>query len=491
MTIKELETRTGMERANIRFYEKEGLLSPKRLDNGYRDYSEEDADLLLRIKLLRSLHLPLDEIQAVKEGKITLAAILDRQQQRLSSEEKEVALAGKVCREIREEGASFNRLDAEKYLRQIAEKEVKPQVSAGSSPAKPTYFSEPSDKDRLPPAFTPFRRFFARSIDLVIYGLPVQLLIARFIPPSLLSEMAWITLLNSYIGYGVMLLVEPILLHFFGCTPGKWLWGLRVEGPEGKLSWAEARARTLEMFSRGLGWGIPGYILWREFDCMRDCMDRKAMPWDYVRYYTVDESKTRFRAVGTLGFHLAMLGLTIFVGFLQLLPPNRGELTTAEFAENYNYYVWYLGLSSNVYHLDEEANFAPLPESPGTVVIYLGGRLRSEFDCQLEDGKIVSATVHMERFGGQITFGATDMLLPILACSGGWSNLSDIVELARLEEEISPNSLSDYSMKIPGGTASWTVQTEGYELYDNFGMISKDGEENAFYRVLTIQKDLT
>ena len=46
-------------------------------------------------------------------------------------------------------------------------------------------------------------------------------------------------------------------------------------------------------------------------------------------------------------------------------------------------------------------------------------------------------------------------------------------------------------MKIPGGTASWTVQTEGYELYDNFGMISKDGEENAFYRVLTIQKDLT
>ena len=38
MTIKELETRTGMERANIRFYEKEGLLSPKRLDNGYRDY---------------------------------------------------------------------------------------------------------------------------------------------------------------------------------------------------------------------------------------------------------------------------------------------------------------------------------------------------------------------------------------------------------------------------------------------------------------------
>ena len=39
MTIKELETRTGISRANIRYYEREGLLSPRRLDNGYRDYT--------------------------------------------------------------------------------------------------------------------------------------------------------------------------------------------------------------------------------------------------------------------------------------------------------------------------------------------------------------------------------------------------------------------------------------------------------------------
>ena len=36
MTIKELEARSGMTRANIRFYEQEGLLTPQRLDNGYR-----------------------------------------------------------------------------------------------------------------------------------------------------------------------------------------------------------------------------------------------------------------------------------------------------------------------------------------------------------------------------------------------------------------------------------------------------------------------
>ena len=42
MTIRELEQKSGLERANIRFYEKEKLLNPVRRENGYRDYSEED-----------------------------------------------------------------------------------------------------------------------------------------------------------------------------------------------------------------------------------------------------------------------------------------------------------------------------------------------------------------------------------------------------------------------------------------------------------------
>ena len=42
MTIKEMEALTGLTRANIRFYEQHGLLSPERHQNGYRDYTEED-----------------------------------------------------------------------------------------------------------------------------------------------------------------------------------------------------------------------------------------------------------------------------------------------------------------------------------------------------------------------------------------------------------------------------------------------------------------
>ena len=46
MHIKDIETRTGLSRANIRYYEQEGLVHPVRARNGYRDYSQEDLDTL-------------------------------------------------------------------------------------------------------------------------------------------------------------------------------------------------------------------------------------------------------------------------------------------------------------------------------------------------------------------------------------------------------------------------------------------------------------
>ena len=70
MTIKELETSLGMTRANIRFYEQEGFLSPARGANNYRIYSEEDVETLRKLKLLRQLGLPLDTIKKVQQGEL-------------------------------------------------------------------------------------------------------------------------------------------------------------------------------------------------------------------------------------------------------------------------------------------------------------------------------------------------------------------------------------------------------------------------------------
>ena len=77
MTIKELEQLSEMTRANIRFYEKEGLLSPARNESGYRDYSEADIQLLKKIIILRKLGIPVQQIGDILDGALPLQEALE------------------------------------------------------------------------------------------------------------------------------------------------------------------------------------------------------------------------------------------------------------------------------------------------------------------------------------------------------------------------------------------------------------------------------
>ena len=83
MKINEVEAAVGVTKKNIRFYEEEGLISPRREPgNGYRSYSEADVERLRRIKLLRKLDVPLAEIRQMLEGECTLAEGMTRQLER-------------------------------------------------------------------------------------------------------------------------------------------------------------------------------------------------------------------------------------------------------------------------------------------------------------------------------------------------------------------------------------------------------------------------
>ena len=67
MQIKDVEKLTGMPRANIRYYEKQGLLNrTERNEYNYREYTQEDVRQLQRIRILRLLEVPMEEIKAVK-----------------------------------------------------------------------------------------------------------------------------------------------------------------------------------------------------------------------------------------------------------------------------------------------------------------------------------------------------------------------------------------------------------------------------------------
>lgn len=57
MRIGELARRTGASERALRYYEEQGLLSPARLPNGYRDYDERCAVTVRRIRILLSAGL--------------------------------------------------------------------------------------------------------------------------------------------------------------------------------------------------------------------------------------------------------------------------------------------------------------------------------------------------------------------------------------------------------------------------------------------------
>ena len=124
MKINEVEAAVGVTKKNIRFYEEEGLISPRREPgNGYRSYSEADVERLRRIKLLRKLDVPLAEIRQMLEGECTLAEGMSRQLERLNTRRTDLDEAVNFCTLLQREPVSLNELDVEQTLARLTAKE--------------------------------------------------------------------------------------------------------------------------------------------------------------------------------------------------------------------------------------------------------------------------------------------------------------------------------------------------------------------------------
>lgn len=80
-TTGEFAEHTGLSAHTLRFYEKEGLLSPARDSSGRRAYTEEDADWVAFIRQLKDTGMQLEDIKRYAvlraEGDSTLSARRD------------------------------------------------------------------------------------------------------------------------------------------------------------------------------------------------------------------------------------------------------------------------------------------------------------------------------------------------------------------------------------------------------------------------------
>ena len=319
MTIKELEVRLGISRANIRFYEKEGLLRPARRANGYRDYSAEDAAALEKIALLRRLGMPVETIRQVQREELSPQTALRRQDLALKALKMERWQARRLCTAMLEEQVTYAALEPEKYRGAL------PQPAA-AAPALPP-------EEQREPAVTHWvRRGLARLLDL---GLCWGLWFAVCFGMLQCTVSHWLLQLLAVMG--LCLLLEPVLLALWGTTPGRYLLGLQLEsgipGPDRRLTYGEALWRTAHVLLYGLLLGIPilGWIL--IFKVCYDSRQGKVQRWNEDWDYYLAERPRQWI------FDLMAAGLAVLLVLLPgrlLALPYAAPLTPAQYAANLN-----------------------------------------------------------------------------------------------------------------------------------------------------------
>ncbi len=478
MKIKEIEELTGMERANIRFYEREGLITPKRMQNGYRDYSDHEVQMLLRIKLLRSLHVSLDEIKALKDGNKSLADILSYQIAKLEQEKQDASYAQNVCRAIQEDKVTFFNLDAKKYLDDI-NRTMKERSSL--------YFTVKGDD--LPQVYHPWRRYLARMLDIFIYSIIWWAFLAFVFHSNIATRSNIENLLHSFIVLTIMLFVEPLWLHLFGTTPGKAIFGLRIENPDGSnISYSEGLQRTWGVIGYGMGYNLPVYSTIRIWKSYKLCSDNEIQPWDEHISYTIKDTK-KYRSVLYIGACVALCAVLITIFFAQQLPPNRGNLTIAEFVENHNYYAKYHGIDLGNEYLNKDGEWVKKAEKEGggTFHYEIGYAEKPEYHFAVKNGYVtgVSFTIETKNNDDWINSYNKHMILASLAFAGAQDKMRLFSNIPnRISEQIENNTFKDFQFDEAGITFACDVEYSGYEDWNLEYLFPEEYVEETYFKLV-------
>ncbi len=317
MQIQDVERETGLDRATIRFYEKERIVVPKRMDNGYRTYSDDDIALLLKIKLLRLLGVSLFNIKCLQNGTGNFGEILSEQVKALENQIRLNEQAKFVCAEIQRDCAEYENLDTVYYLRLLES----PLVSASHS------FQEPVKKQAHP-----WRRYFARMLDYSLLGALLEFILVVVLRIRPFNDGA-----EALVGFATYFIAIPVfaaLLHFWGTTPGKWVMGIKIENINGgKLSYYDAFVREKDIIWHGLGFFFPILSWWRLYASYKEDSAGEENYWNHTsEIIYVDWSNLKKWCLA--GLYCASLAIALITSMQVNMPKYIGnKLTVKRFAE--------------------------------------------------------------------------------------------------------------------------------------------------------------
>lgn len=470
MLIRELEQKSGLDRATIRFYEREGFIDPERKENGYREYTQEDLDHLKKIRLLRQLGMSLETIKGLQKGTENFSTALSAQIQTLEQQIQTASDAKAVCTAIFQANTSYAALDAEYYLPQL-HKSKQPQSLNRENAAAQYVFREPVYRH-----YHPVRRFLARITDYMLIRIILTFFLTVVFRIRPLS-----TILSEVLTFAIPFLMVRIgaaMLHCWGTTPGKWLYGLAVRTENGdKLSYEDALEREKLVLKEGYGYGIPVWSIYRMYKSYMYYGDVE-LDWDRESEYQYHSWSAR-RIVTLAAAIILLTGMSLWSVLDITQPKHRGELSIAQFAENYNYYMKML---------NEDADRTALLQSDGThyappadtVVVYIEGVPGSEdmdFRYTTSDGNIRS--IHYESNWTDVGIvspksKACQIAAITLLMSQKGIGQSELLEFGELLD--SADYSVDGKLSYENIEITWSVTTENCEVISNWITTADDAK---------------
>lgn len=269
------------------------------------------------------------------------------------------------------------------------------------------------------------------------------------------------------------LAVEPLWLHFWGWTPGKWVFGLKLRDKDGNklpLDWAFDRSKILAW--EGYGWNIPIYNLWRFWKCRQDALGGWRGSWNSEHELRYSKEERRFAGWIFAGARLALFALLSLALLWSCLPPCKGVIGVPEFARNYNHLLRVAEYGGE--ELDDQGRWVEPEQVPGSAAINIFGDTTrySQPKLDVHSGPGVSAvTLHMTSQDKAVGGVSRECLTLLSLCrAAGDLNLLNILPAQR-DALALLNRWEDFDQDFLGVHISQRVEAVGYERTNAFGAV--------------------
>lgn len=333
--------------------------------------------------------------------------------------------------------------------------------------------------------FHPWRRYLARMLDIFMYNTLWSAFLAFVLNINIIKISNFGNFLNSFVAIAIMLVLEPLWLHIFSTTPGKAIFGLKIKSSDSRrLTYGEGFERTWGVISAGMGYNIPIYNLVRLWKSYKLCSENETQPWDGLLSYTIQDTKW-YRGVLYIGAYVSLLIILFTIMSAQQLPPNRGDLTIAEFAENHNYYAKYYDISFGNKYLNEYGKWTER-EFDGTIYIDLGHAKRPEYHFSIENGHITGVTFSIEIKNNEdwIYSYNTQMLTSALAFVGAQKEMSLYSSIpGKIAKQIDNSTFKDFQFHVAGITFTCDVEYTGYVDLQSHILIPEENAAETYFRL--------